>query len=53
MERFIRYIFRNSRYYKSVLKLFGYWNVEDELVEILAEEIREEIDKEIIERLSK
>lgn len=33
---------------KKILKFFGLWTFEDELFEILSDEIRNEIDKEIL-----
>jgi hypothetical protein len=36
---------------KRILKFFGFWTVEDELFEILSEEIRHEIDNEILENI--
>lgn len=33
---------------KRILKFFGQWTYDDELYEILAEEIRNEIDAEIL-----
>lgn len=36
---------------KRILKFFGLWTFEDELFEILSEEIRNEIDAEIIKSI--
>lgn len=36
---------------KRILKFFGLWTIEDELFEMLSEEIRNEIDKEILAKV--
>jgi len=36
---------------KRILKFFGLWTMEDELFEMLSEEIKNEIDAEILSRL--
>ena len=36
---------------KRILKFFGLWTMEDELFEILSEEIRNEIDAEILKSI--
>lgn len=36
---------------KRVLKFFGKWTIEDELFEILSDEIRKEIDMEIMSKV--
>lgn len=38
---------------KKILEFLGWWTVEDEIFDILAEEITNEIDKELIEKLGK
>jgi len=36
---------------KRILKFFGLWTIEDELFEMLSEEIRNEIDAEILSKV--
>jgi len=36
---------------KYILQFFGLWTIEDEIFEILSDEIRKEIDAEIIARV--
>lgn len=40
-----------SKNRKRILKFFGLWTFEDELFEILSEELRKEIDSEIIKTI--
>jgi len=49
LTNFLRKLGAEKR--KRILTFFGLWTAEDELYEILSEEIRNEIDKEILAKV--